>query len=307
MSYFKVLSAKLPCSIQELGRFGFGDIGVTQSGVMDEEAFNYLNLLLQNSYNTNALEINYGNLELESFGSSIFCITGADVPIELNGKSLKSYTTYKIKKGDILKIGFAKSGVRAYLGVKGGFIAQKELGSYSYSFREDIGGAILKEGDILKFNTFKDFNNIKKRELSRAFIPKIESLTTLRVVLGYQEDLFTKEQKELFFSSIYTITNQNDRMGYRLDGNTILPQKKGIISEGVAFGSIQITSNGEPIVLLKERQSIGGYPKIGSVIPTDCFKLSQLKQSQKVKFEEISLDKALDITKKFYNFFIRHQ
>ncbi len=115
--------------------------------------------------------------------------------------------------------------------------------------------------------------------------------------------MFEDSQKEKFFNSTYKVTGQNDRMGYRLSGAKIASTCKGIVSEPIAYGSVQIPAHGEPIVLLKERQTIGGYPKIGAVIPVDCFRLSQTKQDSDIRFELISLDKAREISIEFYNFF----
>ncbi len=301
MSGFEVLNPGILSTYQDLGRVGYGSIGVAPSGVMDEEAYNYLNLLLENPYGTNALEILLGGIKLKALESTQIAITGAKADIKINQKKVAGWRALNIKKGDILEIGFAKEGVRIYLGVKGGFKIPKSFGSCSSNIKEGIGENPIKRGDTLPF-TCKDFSTSLKI-LKSDHIPKYPDKIILRVVLGYQKDMFLDEQKEKFFSSTYTVTSQNDRMGYRLSGEKIKPSKNGIISEAIAFGAVQIPSHGEPIVLLKERQTIGGYPKIGSVIPVDCFKLVQLKQNQKVKFEEISLEEAIKKNRNFYQFF----
>ena len=298
MSYFKVLKAGVLTTIQDLGRFGYADIGISQSGAMDEEAFLWCNKLLQNSPNTNMIEITYGNFEIESFGNSIFCLTGAKADIWLNDKKIERYRCYKITKGDRLKIGFVKSGVRVYFGIKGGFLDKKELNSYSVSIKEDIKRAIKNNDKLL-------FNNTTSRILSflkQEYIPKYSNNLTLRVLLGYESRLFKLKELEHFFKTTYTIKSHN-RMGYILNGLKIDTSNIEIISNPIAFGSIQITTSGNPIILLKERQSIGGYPKIGSIIPTDCFKLSQLKEGNSINFKEISLKEATKITKNFYKQF----
>ena len=299
MSYFKVIKAGILTTIQDLGRFGYMDIGITQSGAMDEEAFLWANRLLQNNPNTNMLEITYGNFELQSFGDTIFCVTGAEADIWLNSKKINRYRCYKIKKGDRVKIGFVKRGVRLYLAVKGGFLDKKELGSYSVSIKEDIKRAI-KIGDRVNF---KPSNSRILGYLKDEYIPKISNYLELRVVLGYEyKEFATKELKRLF-SSTFKVKSHN-RMGYFLSGATIDTNNLEIISNPISFGAIQITSKGEPIILLKERQSIGGYPKIGSVIPTDCFKLAQLKEGDSITFKTISLKEATKITREFYKSFL---
>jgi biotin-dependent carboxylase-like uncharacterized protein len=297
MSYFLIKKSGFLSTIQDIGRFGYGEIGVSQSGVLDEIAYNYCNKILNNAFNSNVLEITYGNFELQSFGDTIFCITGAKADIFLNNIKIKSYKSYKIKKGDILKIGFVKKGVRLYLGVKGGFLDKKVLNSYSVSIKEDIKKAI-KEGDKLYFNN--SYLNISSY-LKDSYIPKYHSHLELRVVLGYESKLFKRSEIKKFFSSKYKIKAQN-RMGYSLSGAKIEANFE-IISNPISFGAIQITKSGDPIILLKERQSIGGYPKIGSLFTIDCFKLAQLRENQTISFKPISLNIATKKLREFYSFF----
>ena len=298
MSYFRVLKSGILSTIQDLGRFGYVNIGITNSGAMDEEAFLWANRLLQNNLNSNMLEITYGDFELKSYANTTFCITGAEADIWLNKSKINRYRCYNIKKGDILKIGFAKRGVRLYLAIKGGFLDKKELNSYSTTIKEGIK-APIKKGDILKL---KPYHTTLKSYLKEEFIPRYKSSLTLRVLLGYESDIFSKDQIDKFFSSTYKVKSHN-RMGYLLSGEEINLNKE-IISNPISFGAIQITPNAEPIILLKERQTIGGYPKIGSVIPIDCFKLAQLKEGDSIKFKPISLKEATNIIKDFYSYFV---
>jgi allophanate hydrolase subunit 2 len=158
-------------------------------------------------------------------------------------------------------------------------------------------GSNLKSGDKLRFfdNTLKDYNICLKEK----FIPSYDDNLTLRVILGYQNKYFDQKQKENFFSQKYTISSQNNRMGYKLESKPIICEIDGIISEGISFGAIQIPKDGQPIILLKDRQTIGGYPKIGSVLPIDCFKLSQLKAGESINFQPISLKDAQDKMNEF--------
>ena len=135
------------------------------------------------------------------------------------------------------------------------------------------------------------------------YLPTYSDKLELRVVLSYQEDKFPKEQKDKFFSSSYEITNEFNRMGCKLKGEAIRCDIDGIVSEGISFGAIQIPSDGQPIILLKDRQTIGGYPKIGSVLGIDCFKLAQAKPKTQVLFKPISLQEAQELTRKFYSSF----
>jgi len=297
---FEVINAGILATIQDSGRKGLANIGVTEAGAMDEHAFHWLNRLLGNSYGTNALEIVFGGVKLKAIGSTYIALAGAKVDASINNKPIEIWKTYKVNYGDILNLGFATNGARIYLGVVGGFDVAHEFGSASTCIKEGIGGTVVKAKDFLPFRC-NSLTNIRK--LMLRYKPDYNSLLTLRVVAGYQWNLFEKDQRNKFFSSEYTVTSQNDRMGYRLSGDKISSTSKGIISEPISYGSIQIPSHGEPIVLLKERQTIGGYPKIGSVIPVDCFALAQRKQDSKVRFELVSLDESREICQKFYKFF----
>ncbi len=284
--------------VEDFGRFGLNDKGITNSGVMDEYAYIILNRLLQNLPNANCIEITLGGLKLEVDDTCVVGVTGADANFSINSKKVDIWKTHNLKKGDILEFGFAKKGARAYFGVKGGFDIKKELGSNSVTIKENIGKN-LQKGDTIKFlnNSIENYNICFKKE----FIPVYDNTLTLRVLLGYQNNFFTKEQIKKFFTQSFTISSQNNRMGYRLESQPIKCEVDGIISEGISFGAIQIPKDGQPIILLKERQTIGGYPKIGSVLPIDCFKLSQLKAGNRINFKQISLEIAQKKMKLFYS------
>lgn len=300
---FKIINAGIQTTIQDHGRKGYGSIGLTQAGAMDEGAYNWANKLLGNAYGTNSLEIVFGGVKLKAFGDITFVLCGAYVQVKINGVDIECWKTHEIKSGDILDIGFAILGLRSYLSVAGGFNVKSEFGSPCISVKEGIGSF---DGKVLKKDIFLPCEEKKLRDnrsLQSQYLPNYNKKLILRVVAGYQWDMFEKTQKDKFFNSIYKVTSQNDRMGYRLEGEKIKASVGGIISEPIAYGAIQIPSHGEPIVLLKERQTIGGYPKIGSVIPEDCFKLSQMKQNSIVKFELVTKEEARRISNKFYNFF----
>ncbi len=289
MSFLRVLEQGILSMVEDFGRFGLCDKGITNSGVMDEYAYMALNHILQNRVGENCIEVTLGGLKLEAQDNCVVAVTGADVDFNINSEKMSNWKTHNVKKGDILELGYATSGVRAYLGVKGGFDIKKELGSNSVTLKENIGKS-LKNGDMLKLNLNKpqEYNISLKKE----FIPIYGDNLTLRVLLGYQEDFFGKNEIEKFFSQTYTISSQNNRMGYKMDAEPVKCQLNGIISEGISFGAIQIPKDGQPIVLLKDRQTIGGYPKIGSVLPIDCFRLSQMRAGDKIRFQPISIEEA---------------
>jgi len=295
---FKVLSSGIFTTIQDQGRYGYNHLGVTHSGAMDEYAYLWGQKLLHQK-NVNALEVMVG-LKLETTSSTIISVTGANLNFKINGISQPIWQTHFIRRGDILSFDKRVSGQRAYLAVKGGFETEKKYGSYATTLKESIGSK-LQRGDILNF---KAYPKIATHRVQENYIPEYEKPLTLRILLSYQESYFSQEEKEKFFNSNYEVTLQSDRMGFKLKGQTINPQKGGIISEAIAFGSVQVPKDGQPIILLKERQTIGGYPKMGTVLAVDCFKLAQVAMGEKVRFEPINIDKAQNIMKNFCRNFI---
>ncbi|RXI37180.1 urea amidolyase [Malaciobacter mytili] len=299
----EVINSPIFVTIQDKGRFSYAHIGVTASGVMDEYAYYIANMLLGNSYNENILEIAFSNFQLKANSNTQIAVTGAICEVFINEKPYSSWQTINIKAGDIIKIGKILSGSKVYLGVKEGFKIQKEFGSYSTTIKENLGGLNanrLLKGDILPINEKLTYH---KARLKECYIPKYEDTLDLRVILSYQNEFFNKEQIDKFFSSEFTITNEFNRMGCKLSGESIKCNINGIISEGISFGAIQITNDGQPIILLKDRQTIGGYPKIGSVLSIDCFKLAQAKPNTKIRFKLIDIKEAQKKLKEFYNSF----
>ena len=291
-------------TLQDRGRFSYTHLGVTNSGVMDEYSYLIANKLLGNSLETNILEIGCSNVVFKVNKNTTLCLTGASCEFFINDEPKKLWQNYEVKKNDIIKIGKILSGNWLYLSVCGGFFIKKEFGSNSTTIKENLGGLNgdkLKKGDILAFKEIScSFDARFKKEL----IPSYEDELILRVVLSYQSDLFANEEKEKFFSNSFTVSNDFNRMGCKLNGESILCDVNGIISEGISFGAIQVPSDGQPIILLKDRQTIGGYPKIGSVLAIDCFKLSQVKANTKIRFSEISIDEATKKTRRFYSSFL---
>lgn len=286
----KVIKSGFLSTFQDMGRAGFTDIGLSHSGAMDEFSYLLANALLGDREKT-CVEITFGNFEFEvlsDFSASICSVEGI---VEINGNKYGLNRTFKLKKGDFVKIDPLKKGNFVYLCAKGGFDAPKKYGSASVSIREKILTPI-KNADVLKLNNAETIPN-RYAKLSLDIPDTLE----LRVVLGQQMELFDKED---FFSKEYELKSIN-RQGAVLKGD-IKPEKGDIVSEGISFGSIQIPGGGNPIILLKEHQTIGGYPKIGNVLPIDCFKLSQFRRG-KIRFKEIELEMAKKEVIEFYSFF----
>lgn len=290
---FKVIKPGLLALLQDLGRYGHQSIGLTSGGPMDEMAFRWANRLLDNPENSPQLEITFGMLTLEAQADTSIAITGADLGARLNDTQLLTWQTYAIKKGDILTFQQPNTGLRAYLAVKGGFQCKPTLGSVSSVMREAIGGLTgkgdkLKEGDLLPYQASSQYH---QKSVPNLAIPNYQC-SEISVVLGYQYQAFSAFERAKFFSSDYRVSSSSDRMGYRLEGSAITSEVPGIISEGIAYGSIQIPKDGQPIVLLKDRQTIGGYPKMGCVTRYGGALLSQKKPGDSIQFRPISVDQA---------------
>jgi len=278
--------------LQDSGREGMHRFGLTAGGPMDSEAFYWANRLCDNQPGATALEITVGGLVVEAQHSVKVAVTGAVAALEVNGKACEQWRSYQLKQGDQLSIGYASSGVRIYLAVAGGFQIKPQFGSTATVVREGIGGLngqSLQAGDELTCQHCEVRNNWLLPEMYR---PKYTDNLVLRMVLGYQQEYFPSSQQQIFFSGRYKVSANSDRMGYRLNGPPVKAEIEGILSEGLCHGAIQIPADGQPIILLNDRQTIGGYPKMGAVIALDTAKLSQLMPGSHVSFESISLKYA---------------
>jgi biotin-dependent carboxylase-like uncharacterized protein len=300
LSGFEVINGGILTLLQDTGRFGFASYGVSTSGAMDEYAYLYANKMLDNDLDTNVLEIAFSGLCLKATSDTMISVTGANITFSINDKVYSPWQTFTLYKGDVIRFSKNLNGLRGYLAVKGGFDIPKVFGSNATTLKEMLGGIdgrALKKGDFLPFqpHTYHYTKRLKK-----VFQPNYNDPLILRVLLGYQEEVFNEEEKRKFFDSTFEVSHEANRMGIKLEGESIIPSVSGVISEGITFGSIQIPSDGKPIVLLKDRQTMGGYAKIGSVLSIDCFKLSQAKPKTPIVFKPISLEEATLKVKAFY-------
>ena len=291
----KVIQPGILSLLQDGGRTGQQRIGLTNGGPLDRRAFDYCNRLLGNAKNCTLLEISFGGLHLQALVDTFICITGAKLPLHINGKEQPQWQVLPVAAGDEIQLEFAEQGCRAYLGVADGFTIPPSFGSSATVMRENIGGLHgdkLQAGDNLPCSGARLAVNYCLNEADR---PVYGDPARLLLVPGYQQAAFDPAQQWRFFNSEYRLTERCDRMGFRLEGETVHSNIVGMLSEGICHGAIQIPADGQPIVLMNDRQTIGGYPKIGSVIPRDTARLSQLSPGSQVYFEAISIEQAHNI------------
>jgi biotin-dependent carboxylase-like uncharacterized protein len=268
------------CSIQDLGRKGFANIGVPVSGVMDATSAKLGNQLLSNDLNEAVLEIAFGGVELQFDEDTIVCLTGADFSPKINGVRIEMNAVIKIKKSQTITFGKRNYGVRTYLSVFGGIQAKEILSSKSF-YKEISGKIILQKGDVvpcktLKGQTKQTYSKIKVDE--RHF-----STNGIRCFKGPEFELLTKTQQAQLFGAEFIISNDNNRVGYRLNEpieNTLKP----ILTSGVLPGTVQLTPSGKLIILMRDCQVTGGYPRVLQVSEESINRLAQKTTQDKIQF-----------------------
>lgn len=294
---FNVAVAGALTSIQDRGRFGYQELGISASGAMDELAFRLANRIVGNDDNTPALEITLIGPRLEVQKEALIAVTGADLSFTINNRPAPLYTAIKITNGDVIAFGAPQKGMRAYIAINGGISTPLVMGSASTNLGSKIGGYMgrkLEKGDILKSIDSK----IPEAYINYSVNPEDFKFGAkdgvFRVILGPEDDHFTDDGIHTFFTNEYKLSDKCDRMGARLEGPAVAHNEKGagIISDGITMGAIQIPGDGSPIVLLKDRGTVGGYSKIGTLCSVDVFRFSQNRPGESVSFEMISLDNA---------------
>jgi len=288
MNALRVIRPGMLSLIEDGGRTGYGAIGITPGGPADRYSARWANHLLGNRPGSPLLEITLGGARFEALGPLRIALTGADAPLTINDVPRPLWHRYLLKKGDVVALGMARRGLRVYLATEGGWQCRPKLGSCAATLREHLGEA-LETGALLRGAppTASALPAHVPPRFQRAFDPDL----TLRVVASYHHDLFPLSARECFFSQRYRVTTATDRMGCRLSGKAIDTPGE-ILSEPTTLGAVQIPSDGQPIVLLAERQTIGGYPVIGTVIPCDVDRLAQAQPGSRVMFRPVSLAAA---------------
>ena len=302
--FFEVLRAGINTTFQDRGRFHMQHLGVTPGGCMDLDSFSIANALVGNSLNEGVLEFAYqgpllklikGRTKIAMTGNVLFQI------IKLNQETLagECNRTYILEEGDQIDILATKQSAYGYMALEGGFDVKPFCKSVSILSRAQIGpneGKKIKINDKINIRT----NSQNKKNFSTKVINNNQNL--IRVLKGPQFDYFSKESQKDFFSKEYKISNLTDRMGMRLEG-TIMKNvvSANIRSEGITKGAIQVPADGQPIILLTDYPTIGGYPKIANVTSVDYNLLIQKTPGAKIFFKLIELHEAEQLYKEHLN------
>ncbi|NLY43323.1 MAG: biotin-dependent carboxyltransferase [Clostridiaceae bacterium] len=297
MEFLKIINPGVLSTIQDLGRKGYQQYGIPVSGAMDPFALQAANLLVGNQRDEAGIEITYPGFEAEILNDCIIAVTGGDLGAKINGTYIPRWKSIYVTKGSRISFDRLCEGCRCYLAVGGGIQVPSVLGSKSTYLRGGFGGykgRKLQKDDVLYTSPDNaQYFKYAGRRLPVKDIPKYRSPFKIRVILGPQHEHFTPESINTFLSEPYVVGEKSDRMGYRLEGPK-LEHVAGadIISDGVPLGAIQVPGHGNPIIMLADRQTTGGYTKIATVISVDISLLAQCKPGDKIFFEEISIEEA---------------
>lgn len=293
-----VLSPGPMTTVQDRGRYGYVASGIGVSGVMDQDAYEAANYLVGNKHGEAVLEATLMGPSIQFDADCICAVTGADMGTKIGNKPVEPYRPFWVQSGQVLTMGYAQTGCRGYLAVQGGFDVPVVMGSRSTNLKCALGGyegRALKAGDVLEVpdESRSTVMDRKRRQ------PVYEQEVTVRVIPGPQADAFTEKGFRTLWEQSFSVSAKSDRMGLRLDG-PVIETKEGsdIVSDGIALGAIQVTSGGQPIILLADRQTTGGYAKIGTVCSFDIPKLAQLKPGGIIHFEEITVEAAQRLLKR---------
>jgi biotin-dependent carboxylase-like uncharacterized protein len=297
----EIVSPGLLTTIQDAGRKGYGRFGVSQSGPMDKRAFRLANMLVGNDRDATQLEMTLLGATVRFGADVMVALTGANMQPSLNGSPAPMYQAFAVRAGDVLAMGMAVTGCRAYLAVSGGLDAPLVLGSRSTTPKNRLGGLEgwpLRAGDAVGFCDGSAAGHgvcAATVTQGRRIAPEITpaGVKTLRVVMGPQDDAFTPQGIHDFLHTDFRISNESDRMGYRLQGARIAHKTDGnILSDGIAMGSVQVPGDGSPILMMADRQSIGGYAKIAVVASVDLPVAAQCRPGDAIRFRAIGVEEA---------------
>lgn len=285
----RVLNKGLFSLIIDNGRVGRQRDGFCESGPMDSSAYDWANFLAFNLDGTPCIEA-IGEVQLQVDEDCIIAVTGREPELSIDGRPISPYQSQKIPAGAIITFGCALLGSKAYLAICGNWQVPKAVGSACTVVREQLGGidgkgSVLKDGDCIEvFANTRIKDSDKMRSLPTHLIDDYGFLEAIRVVPGYQFSCFSTVAVRTFETSTYTVSSAIDRMGFRFTGESVTADMENMRSEAIHLGAIQVPGDGQPIVMMRDRQTLGGYPKLGCVSPCDINRLAQAVPGEKVNF-----------------------
>jgi antagonist of KipI len=311
----EVIKPGMLTTVQDLGRYGYQKYGVIASGAMDLFALRATNILVGNHEKEAVLEMTVLGASILFHTDALIAVGGGNLTPSINGHSIPLWRPVYIKKGSQVRFGGSQNGCRAYLAVAGGFDIPEEMDSRSTYLGAGIGGwkgRALKEGDLIPFRPLSsiaerimsmlssefptDLFTAAQWQISHDVLPRYGRHPTIRVMEGNQFASFDSHSKEAFFNETFKISPQSNRMGYRIEGENLrLSEPLDMISEAVAFGTVQVPPDGNPIVLMADHQTTGGYPKIAQIISVDLPVMAQLNPGEKLHFRKVTLQEAEEL------------
>ncbi|MFJ4195459.1 biotin-dependent carboxyltransferase family protein [Pseudomonas sp. NPDC089534] len=293
MSRLSIEASTPLCQLQDAGRFGVRHLGVTQGGAADWRSMAWANWLLGNGLDRPVIEITLGGFAVAAQQDCVLALAGADLGARIDGEPLLPWRSFTLRRGQTLQFTQPLSGARAYLAAPGGFAAAQVLGSCSTVVREELGG-LEGRGLPLARGALLDCHDatLPLREVPPEHRPDLALKAPLDLVLGAQIGEFSGQSLFDAFNSAWTLDSRADRMGIRLLGTPLQYQGRPMISEGIPLGAVQVPPDGQPIVLLNDRQTIGGYPRLGALTPLALARLAQCLPGAQVRLRPVVQETA---------------
>ncbi|MGH8483788.1 MAG: biotin-dependent carboxyltransferase family protein [Pseudomonas sp.] len=305
MSRLSIEASTPLCLLQDAGRFGVRHLGVTQGGALDWVSMRWANWLLGNPAEAAVVEVTLGGFSLVAEADCCLALAGADLDARIDGEPLKPWSSFTLNRGQRLRLNQPVHGARAYLAAPGGFAAPQVLGSCASVVREELGGldglgSALAKGQQLAY----DGDAPALKTVPEALRPDFADTSPLDLVLGAQIGDFSGQSLFEAFNRDWTLDSRADRMGMRLLGPALQYQGAPMISEGIPLGAVQVPPDGQPIVLLNDRQTIGGYPRLGALTPLALARLAQLLPGSVVRFRPVVQETAWQQQRAFLQRFL---
>ncbi|MEW9679413.1 biotin-dependent carboxyltransferase family protein [Pseudomonas sp. TE50-2] len=300
MSQLRIEASTALCQLQDGGRFGVRHLGVTQGGALDWVAMRWANWLLGNALDNAVVEIALGGFSVVAEEDCMLALGGADLDAQVDGQAVAPWTSFNLDKGQQLTLRQPRQGVRAYLAAPGGFQGEAVLGSCSTVVREELGGVdgqgrALAKGEVLHaVGAIAGQGGAPNRRshVPETLRPVYADKPVLDLVMGAQIGDFSGTSLFEAFNRDWTLDSRADRMGIRLLGPQLVYQGAPMISEGIPLGAVQVPPDGQPIVLLNDRQTIGGYPRLGALTPLALAQLAQCMPGATIRFRAVVQDEA---------------